>query len=250
MSDSFFSFFNGTRGGNDYSDKVLSIARPNLVAYWPLSEKTGTNADNLEGTAARDGTYANDVATMGTSAGIGDGRTAPVFTAASGDFVDIYSVSLNAAFDGTEGTVSFWHRVIDEAGWDGGSFWRVFKIGVDDSTNAIRLVGDSTASDLDFQYIADSAAENQQSAGNSQLTWTHYAITWSDTGDLVVYYQAGASLGSDTTISTWSGDLATTDCVIGARTTTPTNAMTGEVAHFALWDAPLTLAQIVTLSIV
>jgi len=44
-------------GPNGYINKVLSIQPNNLLAYWPLNETSGTNADNAEGTATRDGTY-------------------------------------------------------------------------------------------------------------------------------------------------------------------------------------------------
>ena len=60
-------------GGATYYKKVLATEPANLLAYWPLNEGSGSVADNLEGTAARDGAYTG--VTLG-QAGIGDGWTA------------------------------------------------------------------------------------------------------------------------------------------------------------------------------
>ena len=104
----------GGRGGS-YMGKVLGIGG-GPIAYWPLSESSGTNAVNEQGTAARDGTFARNVTTMGTGTGIGDGNTAPDFDGTN-DYCDVYSVSFRDAFNGAEGTVSLWAQVSGVGIW-------------------------------------------------------------------------------------------------------------------------------------
>ena len=60
-----------------YITKVLNMDRANLVAYWPLYEKSGTNAKDLSDNV-NDGTYsgvtlANEVSPQGTFAPDFDG---------------------------------------------------------------------------------------------------------------------------------------------------------------------------------
>ena len=76
-----------------YLDTVAAIETSNLIAYWPLRELTGTDADNYEVTASRDGTYTNVTLANTTGPMSGD---APKFDGST-SYVDIYSSSLNTA---------------------------------------------------------------------------------------------------------------------------------------------------------
>ena len=92
--------------GLTYARKVLAIDRDNLIAYWRLSEASGSVADNLEGTAARDAGYDADV-TLGQP-GIGDGRTSVLFDLSADEFVDCFTTSFRDAWDGAEGSMIAW----------------------------------------------------------------------------------------------------------------------------------------------
>ena len=99
-----------------YYEKVLGIQSANMLAYWPVWEASGAVADNIEGTAARDGAYTG--VDLGQP-GIGDGNTCPWWDGAN-DYCNIYSTSLRDAFNGAEGTIACWAKVNSAAVWTDG----------------------------------------------------------------------------------------------------------------------------------
>jgi hypothetical protein len=231
--------------GGEYADKVLSTATANLIAYWPLWEASGSTADNYEGTAARDGSYTG--VTLG-QAGIGDGRTCPLFDGTN-DYVDIYTTSFRDAFDGGEFTASLWARVYDSGVWtDGDSRW-TFRLEVDSSNMIhIRQVDNNQ---LDYRYEAGNTRETIAKADITTTGWMHLALTASATADEVKAYYGGSQEGSTQTgLGTWAGNLDANKTVIGAVNDTPASAWHGYLAHIAIWATPLTAAEISNLSTV
>jgi len=82
----------GVEGGVSYSATILADTP---VAYWRLGESSGTIADNAEGTAALDGTYANSPTLGVAGALVGDANTAVTFDGTT----QVVSVPDDAALD-------------------------------------------------------------------------------------------------------------------------------------------------------
>ena len=228
---------------NVYAGKVLATAPDNLIAYWPIWELSGTTIDNLEGTAARDGTY--DTVALGRP-GIGDGHTSACFDGAS-SFGNIYSTSLNTAFNGSEGTALIWLKVSGVGVWTDGEPRRGLLLEVD-GNNKVQLYN-FTNSGIAWEYKAGGTSETITKTSVSDVDWMQWAITWTDSGSAVKAYFNGTQEGStQTSLGTFVGDLATTTTVAGARSTVPVNVWDGLIAHVAVWDTPLTADQISNLA--
>lgn len=224
-----------------YTRSVLTISPANLIAYWVLPESSGTKAVNAEGTAARDGAYARDVSVMGTSAGIGDGGTAPDFDGAS-DYVDVYSISAAGSFDPLLGTLSVWLKMSPGALVDG--TWNYGPYIAADNNNYIIVAKSSTNNSLTIRYRAGAVA-SQRNVIVSDSLWHHYAITWDKVSDEVLHYLDGIQDGPTVNgLGVWAGAISPATALIGASTQAPALTWEGQVGHCVLWNAVLTPAQI------
>jgi hypothetical protein len=243
----------GSLGQQSYEEKVLSYSP---IAYWPLNETSGTTADNAEGTAARDGTYARNVTTMTTGTGIGDGNTAPLFDGVN-DYCDIYSDSLRDAFDGTgetEGTLSAWIKASGAGVWTDGTNRATINLQANTS-NVVRFTRGTVNNRINLTYVASGVNTEVQDDSVKTTAWYHFALTWSLTADEVKAYTNGAQIGSTQAgLGTWGAgaNLADTDTVIGADDTDggPTGPWDGYLAHVAIWTTPLSAGDITALATV
>jgi len=230
--------------GTPYSDKVLGTEAANLLAYWRLQEASGTDADNYEGTAARDGTYTG--VTLGQT-GIGDGLTCPLFDGAN-DYVDIYSISLRDAFDGATGTLAIWGKVSGVGVWSDDTIRRLVNLRVNSDNFVQILKRGSGSDDLRWSYKAGGTQEDVDLT-TTTTDWFHAAITWSVAADEVKAYFNGSQTGSTQTgLGTWVGSIVEDGTNIGALTETPTFVWDGYLAHWAVWTKALTAAQISSLA--
>jgi len=229
-----------------YLARVQSIAPANLIAYWSMLESSGTTADNAEGTAARDGTYARNVTTMTTAAGPAGG-TAPVFTPGSSDQVDIYSASLSTALAFDEFTIAAWVAV---DAWDTGTNDYVISIH-DDANNWIRMVQATTTNRLSYTVLTGGTTIQVVSTPSRTADiWYHTAFTGSLSGDAMKAYEDGAQVGTTQTgLVAFNGDgLTSTAVSIGSHSSG--SFWGGKIAHVAIWDTPLTAPQIAALATV
>jgi hypothetical protein len=224
----------------NYYQKVLGS---NPIAYWPLGESSGSVAYELVN--GWNGSYTG--VTLGQS-GVGDGKTCPLFDGAN-DYVDIYSAALIAAFDGAEGSLMVWFKAFDAAMWTDASMRVTMGFEVD-VNNKVRLLS-SGAGSLKFHRYGGGTAENiELEAGVADTIWRCGVLVWSEVGDYVRGYINGGLEGSSATLGNWVGNPSVSMTLIGARTVTPTNPWHGYLAHGAVWDTPLTLAQIENLAVV
>ena len=233
--------------GGSYSSKVLGTATANLIAYWPLWETAGAVADNLEGTAARDGAYTG--VTLGNSTGP-DGRPVPLFDGTN-DFVNIYSASLNTAFNGAAGTFALWHKVSGAGVWTDGV--ARYMVNLQASANdLIQIWKTVNNNEVKIDYKAGGTLETRALVAHSPTAWGHYAITWNKAGDQVIAYYNGTQAGDTmTALGIWAGDLLAARTVVGAfRTDAVSGSIDGWLAHAAVWDTPLTATQILALATV
>ncbi len=239
----------GGVGGRNYFQKVLATESSNLIAYWPLNEKTGSTANDVSGNA-RHGSYTG--VTLG-STGIGDGFDCPFFDGAN-DYVNVYSVSLRDAFNGAEGTAMIWAKVFNVGVWTDATFRRTVMLNVDNNNRVTLFHGRINDNSLQSVYGAGGTLETRDSAGHAETTWLHFAITWSKstgvTGEVRHYINAVQEGATDTNLGVWVGNLVSTTTVIGANDTDPTFVWHGYLAHPAIWDTPLTPTQIAQLAVV
>lgn len=226
-----------------YSALLQGTQSDDLIAHWRLNETSGSTADNAEGTADRDGTYTG--VTLADVDGILDESKAPLFDGAN-DFVDIYSASLNTAFNVAEGTLLGWFRLsTDAAGQNVGVALRA------DGNNRVTLLL-TAAEFLQWIYGAGGTFENvSRAVATEELVWIFMAMTWSVAANQMKAYLNGSQFGSTQTgLGTWSGALASDQVNIGVRDNSPSlvQPWEGHICHVAVWTTPLTGAEILALA--
>ncbi len=240
-------------GGADrfnYEAAVKAIKPANLVAYWPLSETSGTQAADVSGNN-RHGTYVGGPTLA--QAGIGDAvDKAPLFSG-SGQYVNIYSAAFASAFNPSEGTISLWvkggavwsdnaNRLLLELRADSNNYIHLFKSGTNDLSWERMAGGVSSAMGTSF------AAADMDQLKPPSADWHHLVLSWSTSADRVRASFDGSQVGYEVTgLGTWSGALASTMTVIGALSTA-LFFWAGQIAHVAVWDTELTAAEIYTLA--
>jgi hypothetical protein len=231
----------GAVGYASYEAQLLARMATGLIAYWPLDELSGTNADNAQG-AARDGTYSGVALDNADGAGATMGR-AGLWDGVN-DLCNIYTVSLRDAFNGAEGTLSIWAKISASGVWTDGTEDRIVTLTAD-GNNSIALRNTSGSNTLNALYAAGGTFEQISVGSQTSTGWMHLAITWSKADDQVKFYINGAQAGSTaTTLGTFAGTLNAATTVIGASVTTPLLVWSGNLQHAAIWTTPLTLAQI------
>jgi len=232
--------------GSEYADKILAMEAANLIAYWPLWEAAGVNADNYEGTAARDGTYVG--ATLGQT-GIGDGHTAPLFDGVN-DTCEIFTDSLSAAFNGEEGSISMWMRVANVGVWTDGiqrALTRLFC----NAGNYAYLAKWSLNNEVRFEYKSGGVSKYIKILGIETTDWFHIGYTWTKNGDLVKGYYNGSPIEEGQSgLGAWAcGGLDGTRTRLAADFI-DTNLFSGYLAHVAIWTKALSDADMASLGTV
>lgn len=223
-----------------YYQNILQIFGISAIAYWPLWDESGTTAQEL--IAGRNGTYNNVTLAQ---PGIGDGRKAPTFGAAS--YIRAYSAGLNAALNNAELTVMLWAK-LDLAAWTDGAYHFAFRLGADDN-NAIFIQRIPANNYLRFEYNAGGTLKYTDFLAPSYTGWMHLAITASKSADKLHAYLNGSRLNSApvTGLGTWAGALSNTYCGIGSRFGTAGSlTWLGSLAHVLVLNraaTPLEIAQ-------
>lgn len=223
-----------------YTNKVKALSP---IAYWPLAEPSGSTAIDESGNS-RDGAYSN--VTLGAT-GIGDGRTAATFNGTT-SLVNVYSASLDAAFNNAEMTIVVWAQVSAAGDWTDATNRSPMAIGADTANNYIRFLKTTTNNQMTNSQVAGGTSKSVTSA-LSPTAWFHLAITASKSGDALKTYINGAQSGATQTgLGIWAGALGATLCVIGARQTTPNLLWKGNLAHAAVFSSALSAANILALA--
>lgn len=231
------------QGGVDYIAKVLGVGAANMLAYWPLNETSGATADNAQGTAARDAAYTG--VTLNNVTGPDGENGAPLFDAAN-DYVNVFTTSLQSAFNGNEGTFACWLKVANAGVWGAAGTPYVVHFRVN-GNNFIRIYI-SAANTLTFERVA-AAGSKSVAHTSSDTAWMHIALTWSDAGDALKAYINGVQTGAtQTSLNTFAGSIGSTQSVVGAFSITPASVWNGWIAHPALWNTPLSDANIAALA--
>jgi hypothetical protein len=158
------------------------------------------------------------------------------------------NAALAAAFNGAEGSISWWFKVYDAGVWTDGTF-RYHVYGAADASNNVFYRRHTTNNWLTMWYRAGGTISQQAIVPEQPTTWTHIALTWSATDDAFKSYFAGVQAGPTISgLGIWAGPLA--DTVIGAGDLVPTSVWHGYLAHVAIYTSALSLATIQDLATV
>ena len=237
--------------GGDYWQRVVRTAPANLISYWPLWDASGTgvvNLASLRGMPAAVGIPAAESSNVTLAQpGIGDGKTAMLFNGTS-SYVNIYSAELASAFNGAEGTLLVWTKVTNADVWADGTVRRLATLSTD-GQNHIHLYKLATG-ELTFVRRGSNLNRYTSTAVHTAVGWLSIGCAWSIAGNYLLIYVNGVSAGSASTCAgAWVGALAADTTVIGsAAVAIPERVWGGYSQHVALWNTPLSAAQIAYLS--
>lgn len=222
-----------------YSDLILSLSP---IAYWPLNDASGSAAVNLV-SAALNGAY-----TACTLAQAQAPFTAPLFDGST-SYCNIYTAALNTAWNRSETSLSIWVKVAAAGVWTDATNRRAFSMFTSSTQDGMFCGRTSTNGQFThFDYLGG-ATKSVLLTGQSFTAWKHVVLTVSDANDQCIVYHNGAQVGTTQTgLGTASANaLTSTACCIGAQTTTPATVWSGWLAHCALWNRPLSAAEVANL---
>lgn len=230
----------------NYSQIVQNTARANLLAYWPMAEASGVVALDESGNS-RPGAYT--AVTLG-SAGIGDGRTAASFDGST-SYNNVYTASLAGAFSGAEGSFSIWGKVASAGVWTDGINRRMILFQVD-ANNRVGINKAVANNEIDILYVAGGTSKSAGVTSFSPTGFFQIGLTWSASGDAVKLYVNGVQSGSTLTgLGIFAGALSLTQTIIGSLNTgAAAQVWSGLMADAAVWNTPLTSAQMLALATV
>lgn len=222
-----------------YHGNVLGTQSAHLLAYWPLAEASGSTAADISG-SGRNGTYSG--ATLNATTFL-DGNPAPSFDGIN-DYVDVYSTSFAAAFNGAEGSALAWQKVSSSSVYTDGTARRSFSFAAS-AANRV-LAGRPTTDNTIIGFYAAGGVNKQVSLGSfTDTNWVQVVVTWSHSADQMKFYEDGAQVGTTMTgLGTWAGSLDPIRNVIGANTTNGDQGWPGYIANVAVWDTILTSGEI------
>lgn len=215
------------------------MALPGIVAWWPLSEVSGTAADNALGAASLDGVYFNSP-TLANYALPNGAALSPLFNGVN-QGVNVYSAAIASAFSGAKGWFLAWYR--DTQPGTANSSDKVIYLGAD-ASNYVFIEKDD-ANEYHFIRRAGGTQTYLYQFGSSPR-WHLMAMSWDQgTNELRAWFDA-ARLGTVSSIGTWSGTLASTLCCIAAGDSSGTLSMVGNVAEVALGAGEVLTDQLVS----
>ena len=224
-----------------YRERVLATSP---VAYWPMTEQGGTIAADATGNGYT-GTYARNVATMGTESGPTLNQTAPTFDGTN-DYMDGYSAGLSAAMgDMSAGTFAAWVRVASAGTWTDSTLRQIARITSAGSADFIIVRKNSSANNWNFQHKGGATTKSTSPASNSSTDWIHVAFTWLEGGTTIAYQNGVAISTSSSGVGAWSGSVSA--AYVGAASASPAEPWSGALAHTAIWTRALSPAEISTL---
>lgn len=218
-----------------YRDKVLGYSP---ISYWMLAEAAGITA-LCEVDIAQNGTYYG--ASLGepplvagyTSVYFPGGDPGPTESSC-----DIYSLALNAIFNGNTGSVAGWFR------WDGdildGNHQRLLWLRAIDgpSNRYITVMIDGGTQSL-ISWAWPTWTQNLDIMVPVDLTAHHVAVTWGVGG--ATGYLDGVPIDTSPYAGGWTGNLHAWNCTLASDYFDGDSFVnfTGWLAHWALWDSVL-----------
>ncbi len=227
------------RMSDRYARKVLSLSP---IGFWKLSETNGTVAFDTSGNS-RNGTYSNVVLAQ---PGIFDG-----FATASLDgstsTINIFSSSLQSAFNGAEGTLFLWAKVSGSGVWSDGTTRQCCILRAD-ASNTVEIRRSSGNNQQQCVYVAGGTGKTVTISSLTTTDWFPIGLTWSKSADQMIAYISGAQTGAtQTALGTWAGSLGSGTTRIGSLNSTPLQVWSGGVGLVAVYNYALSPTQMASL---
>jgi beta-glucanase (GH16 family) len=229
-----------------YRDKVMALSP---VGYWPLWDVPDlwSNEWIYDQTANGLSPAGQKNMALGET-GIGDGRTSIKGNGTTSSVL-LYSTALNSVFNGQEGSVSIWGKVASSGIWTGATYERLFQFRVDDNNKVSVLRWGGANNQLIVEYKAGGTTKAVYPTVGPTTGWFNLIITWSKSGDALKFYLNGTQNGgTQTGLGTWAGNLDNWSTCIGSSSYDPYDVWNGWMAHLAVWDKPLSQAEVTTIA--
>jgi len=227
--------------GSDYLRKIQSVRPESLIALWPQNEPLG-HAVSTEIVRGYHGAYT--AVTLGQPGIQGSGMTSAGYNGATA-FNNIYSVALNAMFDGSEGTALIWQHVNSWVDATARCSMRLYV----DANNEVKIERSAVNNRLTFTYESGGVVNAVNANGKTDTGLVPCAITWSKSADEVITYYDGTQNGAiQNGLGIWAGNLNVNLTVIGAGSTGAAIPWHGRLAPGLVYSTPLTADQIAYLS--
>ena len=216
-----------------------------IVGLWVVSEILGTSIADA-GPNGLTGTLSGTGVALANAAGP-KGKLAPLF---SNGYVNLYSAALNSAFNTAEGTLLIFSKLSAADVWTDGSNDCLFHIGVNGTTNYIRLLKGSGSNTLQGTYMAGSTEKTRIISSVTTTAWFVLAFTWSVSGNAAILYLNAVKQGATLTgLGTWSGALVNNYNNIGCQVaTTPVLPANGWLQYALIMNRPATQPELSTIS--
>lgn len=227
-----------------YSEFVAALAPSNLVALWPLSETSGSVANDISG-GGFNGTYNANITLNAIT--FSDGTPVPLFDAST-DVIALPSASLDTPFNGAAGTMAAWLKVRAASVWTDGVSRAPFSFGVD-ASNRIFFNKPTVNNRFDVFYIAGGTSKQSANTSFSPSRWFHIAITWDKAADQVKVFIDGVQVGPTFTgLGTFAGTIVNGFTAIGNFTQSGGAFFwDGYIKYPVLWNKALTPAEVAAL---
>ena len=220
----------------EYYLKIKQLFGSSIIAHWPLWEAGGSVAYDISGNGRNGAAAGIDWGYPG----IGDGHTSAYFDGAN-DYVNVYSASLAAAFNGAEGTIIMWLKVHDVGVWTDGLRHFAVRLEADGNNNV--SIMKTTTNQLYWYYVAGGVSLRPELI----VTPTNFictGLTWSKDNDRVkAFYNGPQADVTKTGLGVWAGVLDATRTVIGALNTASVYSWYGYLAHGVLLNREATHAE-------
>jgi microcystin-dependent protein len=238
----------GENRQTDYFTKVWDISPSNLVAYWRMDDLA------LSG-IIRDWTSNNYHATpvnVGQgSDGMGDNGLSAYFDGTAYATLPAGFLPVQSYRD--EGTIMFWLNMPAYPATQYPFHFRNASSSPDRYDTSLSIASAGNTWTVSRRGGADSSARTAIMTDMAAPTgWHCFAMHWSVTGGFLRAYFDGELRGTCANTITPAGtpDLDSPQSPIGAYTTSPFFPMVGNMAHFALWNTPLSADDIAALAVI
>lgn len=218
-----------------YPDRVSYVRPSNLIAHWPLNEKSGSVANNFRGNPNKDGTYIGAVLNDNTFI---SGAPVPLFVPATPSRANVYSLNLSNDFNGSRGSLMVWFKPKDSSIWLDGTTRYICSFEADGNNRVSFFKGDGNY--ILSNYYGAGGTFKYISRYTGYVNWMQMVMTWDSDADEMKIYFNGKKIGSTQHgLGVWVGSLSSSYCIIGARTVGGLYPWDGWVSNVALWNLAL-----------
>jgi lysophospholipase L1-like esterase len=223
-----------------YKEKVLLMHPSNIIQFIPMDETIGTVATDASGNN-RNGTFT--VCTLNQE-GFKTGEKSVLLDGVS-SWIQLHSASLNTAFNPDEFTMSLWCKSTVTP-WGAGPLphdrWTVLFWFQYDADNYVQIFSERNSNTLAWKCTSGGVLSVKYFSMDNPLfnDWMHILITGSVSNNELKFFLNGVQITGTVAYSGWSDGSLTPV----ATSISYAYLFTGYVSHFALWDIPLSNAEI------